>query len=474
MPALTPSGAAAERLSRVADGRGVVITTGQQPGLFGGPMYTWSKAVSAIAFADVLERSTGIPVAPVFWAATYDADFAEASASYVALGATVERLQIAPPAEPGRSMRETPLGNVESLVRVLEQAMGSAADPAVLDLVRTTYRAGETVGSAFVALARALLEPLGMVVLDAGHEVVRAAEASLVRRALVESAAVDAALQAREDELRRAGYEPTVAHVKGLSLVFEAGAGERSRIPIARAAAAADDDERIDLEPNVLLRPVAERTILPTASYVAGPSEIAYFAQSSAVASVLDVPMPLVLPRWSGVIVEPHVQRILDRYALGLQDLRDPHAALGRLARARIPAQVRDALARYRAAMNEAAAEFARAVASTEPPLLPGEVGEGARRSIQHRLDRLERRVVAASKRREEELVHDLETARAALFPLGKPQERVLNLMPMLARHGTSLLDAMRGRAEEHAEAIIAPELLTEPVAAHDHAGDHG
>src|SRR5687767_13715698 len=69
-PALKASGRAAERLDAVARGKGVLVTTGQQPGLFGGPMYTWSKALSAIALADALEDAIGIPVAPVFWAAT--------------------------------------------------------------------------------------------------------------------------------------------------------------------------------------------------------------------------------------------------------------------------------------------------------------------------------------------------------------------------------------------------------------------
>jgi uncharacterized protein YllA (UPF0747 family) len=68
-PALSASGAAGERLARVAAGRGVVVTTGQQPGLFGGPIYTWSKALTALALADEIEAVTGIPAAPVFWGA---------------------------------------------------------------------------------------------------------------------------------------------------------------------------------------------------------------------------------------------------------------------------------------------------------------------------------------------------------------------------------------------------------------------
>src|SRR5436305_1062587 len=78
-PAIHSSGPAAERLRRVAAANGVVVTTGQQPGLFGGPLYTFLKALTARALADVLETEHGIAAAPLFWAATDDADFAEAS-----------------------------------------------------------------------------------------------------------------------------------------------------------------------------------------------------------------------------------------------------------------------------------------------------------------------------------------------------------------------------------------------------------
>ena len=75
--AFASSGPAAARLARVSEGQGVVVTTGQQPGLFGGPLYTLVKALSALALADAIERATGVPAAPVFWAATDDTDFAE-------------------------------------------------------------------------------------------------------------------------------------------------------------------------------------------------------------------------------------------------------------------------------------------------------------------------------------------------------------------------------------------------------------
>lgn len=453
--ALSATGRAAERLERVAREGGVVVTTGQQPGLFGGPIYTFSKALSALALADVLERATGVPTAPVFWAATYDADFAESSVTYVAIGESVERLQMAAPPVADLEMCYTPLGDVSAQARVLERAAGSAADPSVMELVRSSYTRDATVGGAFVALLRGVLEPLGIAVLDAAHPSVRTAERPLMLRALERAQALDDSLAARESELRAHGHEPQVAHVDGLSLVFEVKEGVRERIPIGAAQRTSSDTSWALLEPNVLLRPVAERAILPTVAYAAGPGELGYFAQVSAVADALSAAQPMAVPRWSGLILEPHVRRILERHGLEVDDLEDADATLGRLARELLPDGVRGALAGYRAALERAAGELAAAVADGGTPLVPEPVLTGARNSIGHRLDRLERRVVAASKRRHAQVVRDVATARASLHPLGRSQERTLNLMPMLARHGEPLLDAMLEAAREHAASIV-------------------
>ena len=263
-------------------GAGVVVTTGQQPGLFGGPVYTWSKALSALALADALEGATGIPTAPVFWAATYDADFAESSASYVILNGDLVRLQQPLPEVADRSMRDTPLGDVAPLIRSLELASGSAVARAALDAVRAAYVPGQTIGLAYVRLLRAILEPLGIAVLDAGHPSVRLAVA---RRCCA------APSSARPRSTRRSSRASRSFATAASSRRSRTCADSRpsSDTPTARAAAsrsrrrpAVDDDA--ELEANVLLRPIAERAILPTVAYVGGPGEVAYFAQATAVA----------------------------------------------------------------------------------------------------------------------------------------------------------------------------------------------
>ncbi len=452
--AFAVSGAAAARLGRSAGGKGVVVTTGQQPGLFGGPIYTWNKALSALALADALEAATGIPAAPVFWAATYDADFAESSASYVIENDNLQRLQLPLPDRADMSMRDTPLGDVTPLLRALEQASGAAVAHEALDAVRAAYKPGETIGLAYVRLLRALLEPLGIAVLDAGHPAVREAARPLLQRALERAPALDAALNAREEELRARGFEPPVAHVRGLTTVFRYADRARTRI---RFSDVAKTDADAALEPNVLLRPIIERAILPTVAYVGGPGELAYFAQATALASVLDAAVPLAVPRWSGMIIEPHVQRLLARHGLAPDDLRDPHAAETRLARARLPTAVRSALDAYAKGTNELNDALKRALAADDvAQLVPDGVTDGARHNIAHRLERLERRIVAAAKLREAASVRDIAIARASLYPLGKTQERVLNFIPLLARHGMPLLDLLRAHTAEHAASLLA------------------
>ena len=454
-PAFAAGGAAAARLERVANGRGVVVTTGQQPGLFGGPIYTWSKALSALALADELEATTGVPTAPIFWAATDDADFAEASWTAIAVVGGAERLSLAAAAPLGRPMSEMPLGDPAAALHALEGACGATVDERALAAVREAYQPRATVGGAYLQLLRALFEPLGIAVLDASHASVSAATRPLLIRALDRAGDIAGALRDRDAAIVTRGYALQVTEVEGLSLVFErAGvAGDKRRIPVPEASATAATAKGV-LSPNVLLRPVIERALLPTVSYVAGPGEFAYFAQVTAVASALDLDPPMVVPRWSTTILEPHVVRLLSRLGIEESELADPHRVEGRLARAAVPAAMVSALTTFRAEIDGRSRAMTAASEDSAFPL-PSEVVDGARKAIQHRVDRLERRIVAAAKRREAETMTQIGTARGALYPLGIRQERALNIIPILARHGRVVVDSMRDAARVHARSLV-------------------
>ena len=454
LPALAPAlgaGAAAERLGRAAR-EGIVVTTGQQAGLFGGPLYTLSKALSALALADVLQASLGVPVAPVFWAATDDADFLEAATVHIVGADGVQRLALTAPPPSGTPMARTPLGDVTELLRQLHRACGSTAHARFFEQARVAYSTEQTLGAAYVKQLRQLFEPLGMAVLDSSHPAVRAASAPLMRRALARAHDVHEALVARSDAIRAAGFEPQVGDDRGLSLVFAHERGVKRRLSVDEARSA--DSASGTLSPNVLLRPVVERALLPTAGYLAGPGELAYFAQVSAVAQALDAAVPVGLPRWSGTVIEAPTARALSRLGIEPGDAADVHALEKRFARAAIPAEVADAWTRLAQRLTASLDELDAAI--RDSALVPLPVIEGLRRSLSHRLGRTERRLLAAAKRRDDQVRRDIATITAALYPSGKRQERTLSFVPMLARSGDALLEAMLAAARQHATKLVA------------------
>ena len=452
-PAFDASGAAAERLERVAAHNGIVVTTGQQPGLFGGPLYTLLKALSALALADRIERDTGIPAAPVFWAATDDADFAEAAWTAVADEGAVRRLSIARKGQDGLVMAEMPLGETAEAFEALRAAAGSAPHAGLLDALRDAYHPDATVGAAYVRYLRHLLEPHGIAVLDAWHPATRAAARPTLVEALRRAPVIDEALALRTVSIERAGFRAQVARVPKLSLVFRGAAGVKERIPIAVASDVADRADAV-LSANVLLRPIVERRILPTVAYMAGPGEIAYFAQVGAVAEALGAPTPLVLPRWAATIVEPSIDRRLGRLGMVIDDIRTLHDAERRLGDRAVPAEVRAALEGVREDIGRRLGALGEASATLEH-LVPERVIEGARHQLLHRVDRLERRLRAAARARQVEAVADLAAVRAALMPDGQRQERRLNPAPMLARHGDLLLAQLKAGAAMHAGSLV-------------------
>lgn len=440
------------RLQRVADNQGVLVTTGQQPGYFGGPMYTLYKALTAVALADAIEAATGVPAAPVFWAASDDTDFEEARHAAVALPGGLRPLTLpAMPGAGGRALADVPLGDVRADLDVLLTGAASGAGTSIISALRAAFHPGATLGSAYVGLLRTALQPLGIAVLDAWDDSLRIAAGGPLRRALAQASPVAKALRERSDAIRAAGFAPQVHDVEGLSLVWSWQQGPRRRFGLAESPEAARRAPEGSLSATVLLRPAVERQLLPTVAYVAGPGELAYFAQVTAVADALGWAAPLAVPRWSGTLIEPHVQRLLERLSIDRELLRDAGALESAVARRAVPPGVRSALDGLR---QDIATRMA-AVSEGGASHVPVPAVEGAHRQLLHKIERLERRFVAATKRVEGQLMRDVATVQGALQPAGGRQERTLSWAPLLARHGEPLMLALRAAASEHANALV-------------------
>ncbi len=466
-PAFVASPAREAALARLREPGALAVTSGQQPGLFTGPLYTIHKALSTAALARVLERQWGRPVVPIFWLAGDDHDFAEASSvSWLTAEGELAAASLPPrPSDaPLTPMYRQPLGDgvtaaLESLVASLPPT--EFRDDTV-DWLTRHYRPEATVAGAFAGAMAELLAPAGIVCFDSTHPVSKRMAAPLIHQALVRAAEIDDALERQMESLGETSRTSGVVLGDGAALVMLEGRQGRDRLVAADGAfVTRRGKERLDLDalrriaeteperlsPNVLLRPVIESALLPTVAYLGGPAELRYLGLTPPVYRCLDVSPQRPLPRWSGVLVEPRVDRILEKFGIELGDLLGPAGVLeSRLVRSQLPQEALAALEAIRSALETGYQVLERGAAEIDPTLV--RPVQGARHQALSGTQDVEKKLVQHLKRRQETELSQIARARTGVQPGGKPQERVLTVATFLARYGPALIGDLQEAIE--------------------------
>ena len=446
-------------LDRLAAGA-LAIVAGQQTGLFTGPAYTLYKALTAIRVAHDLTTS-GIDAVPVFWLASEDHDLAEVDHCDWLGRAGLERIDLPHESQvEGHRVGDIPLGSTvePALAAALAALDGPGAD-AITAALRASYSPSDTYSSAFGKLLARLFAGRGLILLDPLDSSVAALAVPTVQKALRENSALVSALIERGRALDRAGFHAQVKVTDSATLLFTLVDGRRLPLRVRNSGFQAGPrsfslDELLTLEerspgalsPSALLRPIVQDSLLPTAACVTGPAELAYFAQCQVVYHRLLGRMPAVLPRAGFTLVEPHVARLLRKYRLDVRDVLRGHQHLRRrLERESVPR----ALARQ---MTLGERNLRRYLARIRKPLrkldptLTGALDTSERKML-YQLDKLRTRAGRAADRREKLLDHHERILREALGPHHDLQERTLCALPILARQGLTLLDALEERA---------------------------
>lgn len=463
---LLPS-AAADRLRLPG---ALAVTTGQQPGLFGGPMYVVHKALAARAVARCLERAWERPVVPVFWLAGDDHDWDEASHT-AWWSREDEVVRWALPARdtnaPQEPMSAVPLpwpDVVAARERLAGDLPPGQARDAALAWIDRHWHRDATVHSAFTTAIAELLEPLGIACLDATAAPIKQAQRPLLRAALEQADQLDAALAAlpAQDAWTGAG--------EGLTLVFlEASAG-RDRLVLdgeafrTRRSGEHFTRERLyallETEPerfsaNVLLRPVVEAALLPTVAYVAGPGEHRYLTrQAAALYPVLEVTPQPPVPRWGGSVVDAVTDRLLDRLELDAEAVLEDQGPLGRLmVRRDLDPAIPAAMATLTGAIDAASAALQQTGREIDPVL--ERAIESRRRRLQFVATDLERLMERHHKKRDGIIWRQYQRVRTRLLPLDTRQERVIGVAAALGTWGEGWLAAAAAAADAWAAATL-------------------
>jgi len=457
-------------LGRLRKGAAAVVT-GQQVGLFGGPMFAIYKALTAVKLAEDATKA-GVDAVPIFWLATYDHDLAEVN--HVGLPGPDGVLQtIATTSHdvPGAPVSAVQLG--DEIVSVVEQAAALLGESDATRFLREAYRPGETLGTAFARLYARLFAEWGVILLDASDPELHRVSEPIYRAAIENAAQLNQALLARGEAIEAAGYHQQVKVVPSTVLLFTMKDGART--PIHRLAGAEqefvigheDGAEKISRDellgriastpeqfsPNVLLRPVVQDYLLPTLAYSGGAAETAYFSQTGAVYEVVLGRVTPVVPRFSATLIEPKTQRLLERYGITLRDvLNGPEALRQELAARSLPGELQAAFDVANQSLESNLATIREKLEKLDRTLV--EAAQTAASKMKYQLDRLYTQAARAELQKGEVVGRHAETLTQALFPDKGLQERGVGGVYFLARYGLDLLhhihDAIQPDCHDH------------------------
>ncbi len=437
-------------LARFRQGASAVVT-GQQVGLFGGPLFALLKALSAVRFASVADQS-GIPAVPVFWLATEDHDLAEVNhATFLGNEGELRRIEV-----PTRAVQDAPVENVrfgEEILGVVDVAAALLGASEATDLLREAYRPGESLGSAFARLYARLFRNWGVILLDASDPSLHAVAEPIYRAAAQAAPEIDTALLERGRQLHSAGYHEQVKVTPSSTLLF--AIRDQARVPVHRSngqftvgkeriappdllAQIAAAPERFSA--NVLLRPVLQDYLLPTLAYTGGPSEVAYFAQAAVVYEKLLGRVTPVLPRFSATLVDPRATRLLAQYKVAFTDLFQGEEHVRELLSSRnLPAELQQSFDRTEETLHSSLQQIEEQLRRLDPSLVGAE--QRAASKMRYQLHRLHSRAAKAELRRHQEISRHARHLSNLLYPDKVLQERQIAGIYFLARYGLGLLE---------------------------------
>ena len=443
----------AENIARFGEGA-LAVVTGQQVGLFGGPVFSVYKALSAVKLADEA-RSLGMNCVPVFWLATEDHDFEEVNqVQILAPDGHLERL-----ASPTSGAKDAPVGSIcfgteisEAVART-ESLLGQSE---VTKLLAACYRPGDTFGTAFAKLFARLFADFGVILLDGSDPELDRIVAPLYHEVLERASGLNQGLLRRDEQLRAAAYHQQVRITASSTPLFAMREG--SRIPIHSDAtgwfligeegasqqelAALASASPESLSPNVLLRPVVQDYLLPTLAYVGGAAEVAYFAQAAALYEDLLGRVTPIVPRFSATLIDAKPQALLERYRLQFSDLfHGTDSVRDTIGSHLLSSNLQSSFDQAATAVERSMATVGESLAQLDKTLV--ESAQHAELKMLHQLTSLRSRAARAELRQSEVAERHARLLSNFLYPDKVLQEREFAGIYFLAKHGRELLPSL-------------------------------
>lgn len=434
------------------------VISGQQTTIFTGSLYTIYKALTAIALSRLLkQRYPDSNFVPIFWCSADDHDFHEtATISFINQKNESINQQYSTDDTELRPAYELPTpGNLTDLIQQFCDEIGDRPFLGEMrNLLTRTLSEARSVAHWFSLLMANLLGPAGLVLVSPSIPELRQLMQPIFKREVEQAGQSTQQVNETGQKLTDLGYHGQVGRRDGALNLFYHNQGKRYRITKVGAAFELDqlgqtwDAEKLlemvaqaphKFSPGVVLRPIMQDFLLPTAAYVAGPGEIAYFAQLKPVYEMMNVPMPLILPRSSLTMIEPKVQRLLEKLGISWQQAIEANQNLIRdVMEEHFPNHIDDKFAHLRQAVQTHVDDILPDIEQIEAGT--HQFAQKMFGKIDYTINQVRDKTFQAHKKKNQIIRQQIDTVLTHLLPNGKLQERTVHIFQFLAIYGPPLL----------------------------------
>lgn len=452
--------AALANLERLKQKDAVLVVTGQQAGVFTGPLYTVYKAITAIQLAARKNQELGVPVIPAFWVAAEDHDFAEIDHIHL-LNREQQLVKLRLDEQPAGKFSVGQIHINDAVFRLIDE-LDAATNPSewkaeMLAELKRLAREQGNFADWFAAVMAWLFRDTGLVVINPLIPELRAFLGDIFADFILRHEEVQAAYNAGVERVKAAGFTPQVEKSEEYLHLFRYVDGER--LPLLKKGdrvtvrgrdiswsyqeLAREARENPSLfSPNVVLRPVAQDCLLPLLAYIAGPGEISYYALYKDIYPLFAMSMPVIYPRTNITLIERPIRKLFEKYNLHFMDVvTGLDARLQAYLAAEDKLDIAGVFAGYREQVQRTYMEIVERMVLVDKGLR--QAGEESMHKVLHQIGYFESKAQQQHRKNCDAVVGHFEKAGLSLYPRQNWQERVYNIFPYLFKYNKLIIDEL-------------------------------
>ena len=438
----------------------VTVITGQQAGIYTGPLYTLLKAITTIKAATHLSKMLDRPVVPLFWMESSDHDLAE-----------VNHIYFPGPQGPVNHVygkddnpKQQSVGSISLMKdfiqfsdKIKKNLPRNDFYDAVTRLMDETYYPGATFSEAFGQMMSRLLGRFGLILVDAENVDLKRLAAPIIVRKLQDRGRMNELLIEQSEELEREDYQRQIQVRTELLNLFILK--DNNRVPLSvlgdvlangesnaifesreLVQIASENPERFS--PKVAFRPIVQDFLFPTVAYIGGPSELAYFAQLKKVYEFFEIQMPIIWPRISASLIDAKIQRHVLKTGITHEDIfREPDQVVKAILNRHFDFDTEGTFTEANRRLEGIFEWLGDILTDLDPSM--AEQLQNPENKMKYQLNHIKDRTLKTLQSKQKNLITSYHTVRNQIFPNNKLQERVYNVLYYLSRYGFWLMDFM-------------------------------